>query len=78
MTFRVSRTPYRCATAGRSVKISSTWSDTSSEISRHVTLNLYVNVSRLRFHAFLKDTCEHQEVGEEEEEDDDQEEEEEK
>lgn len=32
MTFRVSRTPYRCAIAGRSVKISSTWSATSSKI----------------------------------------------
>lgn len=28
---------------------------------RHVTLNLYTNVSRLRFHAFLEDTCEHRE-----------------
>jgi len=32
MTFHVSRTLYRCVTAGRSVKISSTWSDTSSKI----------------------------------------------
>lgn len=39
-----------------------------------MTLNL-VN-SRLRFHAFLEDTCEHQEVGEEEEDDDREEEEE--
>lgn len=31
--------------------------------------------SRLRFHAFLEDTCEHQEVGEEEEDDREEEEE---
>lgn len=42
-----------------------------------MTLNLYVNVSRLRFHAFLEDTCEHEEVGEEQEDDREEEEEEE-
>lgn len=58
----------------KSVRISSTWSRRGSSATqvrylRHVALNLPVDVSRLQFYAFLQDTCEHREVGEEDEKD---------
>lgn len=62
-----------CDTASRSVKISSTWSGTSSEISTPRDAKSLLECFAVAIHAFLEDTCEHQEVGEEDKDDRDEE-----